>query len=66
MATTNFYVQEYRDITLKQSWEKLRRNYAKSYPYFEPFHVQNDLFWTIFGQNKANYIENGKKPKIST
>ena len=56
MTTTNFYVQEYRDITLNRKLGKLRHIHAKSWinTNFEPFEAQSDLFLTIFGQNQAN------------
>ena len=56
MTTPNFYVQEYRDITLNTKLGKLRHNHAKSWinTNFEPFDAQNYLFLNIFGQNQAN------------
>ena len=51
-ATTNFYFQEYRDITLNT---KLGKNRAYSInPILQSFEAQNDLFFYIFGQNQAN------------
>ena len=48
MANTNLYVQEYRDINLTQSLEKVRHKAKKTKslrnPNFEQFEAQTDLF----------------------
>ena len=55
-ATTDFYAQEYRDITLNTKLVILGHTYGKSSinPNFDPFEAQNNLFLTIFGQNQTN------------
>ena len=53
---TNFYIQEYRDITLNTELEKLGHNQAKTSinPYFEQLGQKLHFFKTIFDHNQAN------------
>ena len=56
-ATTDFFVQEYWDITLNAKLGKNRTLLGDKIslnPYFEPFETQNYIFLIIFGQNLAN------------